>query len=160
MAASIRQPRKAILIIVVFTLVSVYYLSLSAQSLKTVTAEKDIQSVLDKQAEAWNAGDVEGYMQGYWKSDSLLFTSGGKIRTGWTATLEKYRNTYDTKEKMGILKFTRVRINFLSPESAWVFGHWELERKNDRPHGVFTLILRKFSNGWKVVHDHTSSSSD
>ncbi|MBI1804308.1 MAG: DUF4440 domain-containing protein [Ignavibacteriae bacterium] len=118
--------------------------------------EKSIQAVLDSQAAAWNRGDIEGYMQGYWKSDSLLFTSGGKIQRGYSATLKKYRKSYDTKAKMGTLKFSDVEVTLLLPDAAWAFGHWELKRKGDHPEGVFTLILRKFADGWKIVHDHTS----
>ncbi len=118
----------------------------------------DICAVLDGQVQAWNEGDIGGFMQGYWKSDSLLFTSGGSIQRGWRATLEKYRKSYDTKSKMGILKFSDLEVSLLSPRSAWVFGRWKLEREPDHPKGVFTLIFKKFSHGWKIVHDHTSSS--
>jgi ketosteroid isomerase-like protein len=118
---------------------------------------KEIEAVLSTQASAWNRGDIEGYMEGYWKSDSLLFTSGGNIQRGWQATLEKYKKAYGTKAKMGALKFSRLEITELSPESAWVFGHWELEREKDHPGGVFTLILRKIAGEWKIIHDHTSS---
>ncbi|MBI4546372.1 MAG: DUF4440 domain-containing protein, partial [Ignavibacteriae bacterium] len=117
---------------------------------------KEIESILISQAAAWNRGDIEGYMQGYWKSDSLLFTSGGKIHRGWKATFEKYKKSYNTKEKMGTLNFSQLEIIVLSPESAWVFGHWELQRDKDNPKGVFTLVLRKFTDGWKIIHDHTS----
>lgn len=116
-----------------------------------------VTAVLDEQAAAWNRGDVAGYMEGYWKSDSLLFTSGGNVRRGWNATLEKYRASYDTREKMGTLTFSKLELYHPAPGAAWVFGRWELERANDRPGGVFTLVLRKFPEGWKVVHDHTSS---
>ena len=116
----------------------------------------EIQSVLMKQREAWNKGDIEGYMQGYWQSDSLIFTSSSNIQRGWNATFEKYKKSYDTKEKMGTLKFSELEFYTLSKNSAWVLGHWELTRKKDHPQGVFTLIMRKFSDGWKVVHDHTS----
>jgi ketosteroid isomerase-like protein len=120
--------------------------------------KEEIQSVIMKQQEAWNRGDIEGYMQGYWKSDSLLFTSGGKIQRGWKATFEKYRKSYSTKAKMGKLSFSDLQINLLSPEAAWVFGRWELKREKDNPKGVFTLIFKKFLDGWKIVHDHTSAS--
>ena len=116
----------------------------------------EILSVLDKQTDAWNHGDIEGYMQGYWKSESLLFTSGGNIQRGWQATFAKYKKSYDTKSKMGVLSFSQREVALLSPDAAWVFGHWELHRKKDHPAGVFTLILRKFSDGWKIIHDHTS----
>ena len=116
-----------------------------------------VTTVLDEQAAAWNRGDIAGYMEGYWKSDSLLFTSGGNVRRGWNATLGKYRASYDTREKMGTLAFSELELYHPAPGAAWVFGRWELERDNDRPGGVFTLVLRKFPEGWKVVHDHTSS---
>ena len=119
--------------------------------------KEQIKSVLIKQQDAWNRGDIEGYMQGYWKSDSLLFTSGGNFQRGWKATYEKYKKSYDTKAKMGKLDFSKLEINLLSEESVWIFGYWELKREKDNPKGVFTLVLRKFKDGWKVIHDHTSS---
>ena len=128
----------------------------AAASDKKLTYREDVMTVLALQAQAWNSGDIQGYMQGYWKSDSLLFTSGGTIQRGWKATLEKYKHSYDTKEKMGKLDFSDLEIYLLSPTSAWVLGHWELQRTTDHPSGVFTLILRKFPDGWKIIHDHTS----
>lgn len=122
------------------------------------TVDDEVQSVLDMQAQAWNAGDIDGYMEGYWKSDSLLFASGGNIQRGWKATLEKYKKSYSDPEKMGVLKFSEVQINLLSSTSVWVFGRWKLIRKQDNPHGVFTLVMKKFSEGWRIVHDHTSST--
>ncbi len=119
-------------------------------------AEGEIEKVLTTQAAAWNKGDIDGYMEGYWKSDSLLFTSGGNIRRGWKETLEKYRHAYPNRAAMGTLKFSRLEITLLSADAAWVFGRWELRRSPDNPHGVFTLILRKFPSGWKITHDHTS----
>ncbi len=129
-----------------------------AQQPSVPTWKEEILAMLNKQVEAWNRGDIEGFMQGYWKSDSLLFTSGGNIQRGWNATLEKYQKNYNTKSKMGVLKFTELECTLLSPESAWVFGHWELKRESDRPAGVFTLLFKKFSDGWKIIHDHTSSA--
>ncbi len=126
-------------------------------SLVTGQPSTEIDSLLAQQAAAWNRGDIAGYMSGYWKSDSLLFTSGGTMQRGWTSTLEKYMKSYDSPEKMGVLRFSGLEVHLLSPASAWVFGHWELERAHDHPGGVFTLILRKFPEGWKIVHDHTSA---
>ena len=120
-------------------------------------AKHQIFLVLERQKDAWNHGNIENYMNDYWKSDSLLFTSGGNIQRGWNATYEKYKKSYNSKEKMGVLKFSGLEIELLSKESAWVFGHWELKRAKDNPKGVFTLILRKFADGWKIIHDHTSS---
>ena len=126
---------------------------------KPADSKLDIESVLMKQQDAWNKGDIDGYMAGYWKSDSLLFTSGGNIQRGWQATYEKYKKSYDTKVKMGKLNFSNLEVKLLSSESAWVFGYWELTREKDNPKGVFTLILRKFKDGWKIIHDHTSSQN-
>ena len=120
----------------------------------------EIDSVLAAQSAAWNRGDIAGYMEGYWKSDSLLFTSGGTARRGWKETFEKYAARYDTREKMGTLSFSGLEYHSLGPGAAWVFGRWELERSGDTPGGVFTLVLRKFPEGWRIVHDHTSSDPE
>ena len=143
-------------LIIFVILFSGLFANLSAQSIYSVEVRRVIQ-VLTSQQTAWNNGDIEGYMRGYWKSDSLLFTSSGNIQRGWQATFEKYKKSYDTKAKMGTLNFSDFEIMPLSPTSAWVFGRWELKRDKDNPKGVFTLILRKFGDDWKIIHDHTSS---
>ena len=132
-------------------------LMLVAYGISSSQTSTAIESVLAEQAQAWNHGDIDGYMRGYWKSDSLIFTSGGNIRRGWQATLEKYKKSYNTKTKMGTLKFSNLEVTMLSSESAWILGRWELTREKDHPAGIFTLIMRKFSGGWKIIHDHTSS---
>jgi ketosteroid isomerase-like protein len=118
--------------------------------------QQNILAVLNMQSESWNKGDLDAYMEGYWKSDDLVFTSGGKITRGWNQTLEKYKKSYDTKEKMGELKFSDLEVKKLSENSAYVLGKWELIRKTDNPSGIFTLILKKMKVGWRIVHDHTS----
>jgi beta-aspartyl-peptidase (threonine type) len=138
---------------VVFVLVVITSAALSQES---DSIRDELHSVLVKQAEAWNNGNIEGYMEGYWKSDSLLFTSGGNIQRGWKATLEKYKKSFDTKDKMGKLAFSEIESYLISPATAWVFGQWELQRAADTVGGVFTLIFRKFPDGWKIIHDHTS----
>ena len=120
----------------------------------------EIRGVLDRQVEAWNDGDIAGYMEGYWRSDSVVFTSGGRVHRGWQATFETYVARYDTHEKMGTLRFSNLEITLLSDGSAFILGSWELLRADDRPHGIFTLVLRRFVNGWRIIHDHTSSSVD
>jgi len=142
------------IMIVMYVSVGVISVAFSQQSSNW---QKEIYSVLLQQQDAWNRSDIEGYMRGYWKSDSLLFTSGGNIQRGWKATYDKYKKSYDTKEKMGKLEFSKLEINLLSEESAWIFGNWELKREKENPKGVFTLILRKFKDEWKIIHDHTSS---
>jgi ketosteroid isomerase-like protein len=141
---------------VFFLLAGIY---LPALSQHDDIAKQQISSLLERQKDAWNNGDIKNYMNDYWKSDSLLFTSGGNIQQGWNATYEKYKKSYNSKEKMGELKFTELEIRLLSKESAWIFGRWELKREKDNPKGVFTLIFRKFKDGWKIIHDHTSSKN-
>ena len=121
------------------------------------SASSQIIHLLDLQASAWNRGDIAGYVDGYWKSDSLIFTSGGTVSRGWQATFDKYARKYDTKEKMGTLIFSELEVTILSERSAWVLGQWQLKRATDHPHGIFTLVLRNFPEGWRIVHDHTSA---
>lgn len=135
-------------------------------------SQQEIEKVLEDQAAAWNRGDIEAFMDGYWNSDELIFTSGGRVQRGWQSTLERYRKAYPDRPSMGVLTFSDLEIHFLpigpastrQPWGAWVLGKWELKRAVDAPHGVFTLILQKFPDrpggvkgGWKIVHDHTSS---
>ena len=96
-------------------------------------------------------------MEGYWKSDSLVFTSGGNVTRGWTTTLERYRKVYAARALMGTLSFSDLEISVIGETTAWVLGKWKLMRKKDTPHGIFTLVLRRFPEGWKIIHDHTSS---
>jgi ketosteroid isomerase-like protein len=96
-------------------------------------------------------------MEGYWNSDSLLFTSGGRIQRGWNATLEKYRTSYASRSRMGRLTFSSVDVHILGPDGAWVFGRWEIARDPDPAGGVFTLVFKRFGDVWKIVHDHTST---
>jgi hypothetical protein len=115
--------------------------------------------VLAAQNAAWNRGDLDGFMAGYWKSDDLRFASGGTITRGWQTTLDRYRAHYPDKATMGQLTFTLHEIHLLAPDAAVVFGKWELAREKDKPWGLFTLILRRFPEGWRVMADHTSSGS-
>jgi len=116
----------------------------------------DIKAVMNKQVDAWNAGDIDGYMDGYWRSEKLVFISGDNITRGWQPTLDKYKKAYDSRAKMGVLKFSDIEINVISKDAAVVLGSWALAREKDNPHGKFTLTFRKFKEGWRIVMDHTS----
>ena len=96
-------------------------------------------------------------MEGYWKSDSLTFASGGTYNKGWHATLDNYKVRYPDRASMGVLEFTLYDVKLLSETHGFVFGRYELERENDRPTGVFTLLMEKIDGEWKVVFDHTSA---
>ena len=121
-------------------------------------AEPAIRRVLDDQVKAWNRGDLEGFMRGYWKSPRLTFSSGGDQTTGWQATLDRYRKRYQAPgSEMGKLSFSDVTVESLGPDSAFVRGRWQLVRSKDKPGGIFTLIFRRLPEGWRIIHDHTSN---
>ncbi|HKP11083.1 MAG TPA: nuclear transport factor 2 family protein [Blastocatellia bacterium] len=123
-------------------------------------ATKAILAVLDKQVAAWNRHDLEGFMAGYRNSEKLSFYSGGIKTSGWTTTLERYRNRYQGEgHEMGRLEFTDLEVETLGPDSAFVRGHWNLKMSGGDQGGLFTLIFRKFGDGWKIIHDHTSAAS-
>lgn len=117
----------------------------------------DIEKVMTDQVAAWNRGDIEGFMDGYWKSDEMRFVSGNSVSKGWQAALDRYKRTYDTKEKMGFLTFSDSVVTVLNENNAYVFGRWTLKRAGDEPTGLFTLVFRRTDDGWKIIHDHTSS---
>jgi uncharacterized protein (TIGR02246 family) len=117
-----------------------------------------IRAVLEAQAAAWNRGDLEKYMDGYARSADTVFVSGDRVTRGWQTVLERYKKAYDSRDKMGVLTFSDVEINVLSKDAAIVLGRWHLQRSKDEPHGRFTLLFRKTTAGWKIVHDHTSSA--
>lgn len=112
-------------------------------------------AILNEQAEAWNAGDIATYMEHYWESDELTFSSGGQTVTGWQATFERYRRRYPTPERMGKLRFDIDRIHRLDARAAFVLGRWHLTR-DDPIGGNFSVIFQKIGRRWLIVHDHTS----
>ena len=121
-------------------------------------AEAAIRAVLQQQEAAWNRGDIDAFMEGYVETDSLRFASGGTEHRGWQATLDRYRRAYPDRAAMGTLTFDLRDVRVLSPRWAVVFGAYALERAEDRPSGLFTLLFEKRPEGWRIVHDHTSSS--
>ncbi|HXG84037.1 MAG TPA: DUF4440 domain-containing protein [Pyrinomonadaceae bacterium] len=116
----------------------------------------EVKEVMSRQTAAWNRGDIDGFMQGYRKSENLVFVSGANVTKGWQPTLDRYKKNYDSRAKMGELTFSDLEVEVLSKDSAVVLGSWSLKRENDNPGGKFTLVFRRFKDGWKIVHDHTS----
>jgi ketosteroid isomerase-like protein len=127
--------------------------SISAQS-----PQSEIGAVLKMQQEAWNRGDIDAFMNGYWRSEETVFVSGDEVTRGWQKVLDRYKKKYSDREKMGTLAFSDLEITPLSADSAVALGAWKLKRAQDQPHGRFTLIFRRFPDGWKIVHDHTSAA--
>jgi len=127
----------------------------ACQSSPSGEAEADIRRVMDAQAEAWNRGDIETFLEGYAKSPDLLFASRGTFSRGWDPLLERYRVAYP-EGNMGVLRFDDLEIHFLDETSAWVVGSWWLAMEDSAPHGVFTLIFKQTEVGWRIIHDHSS----
>ncbi|HEY0426758.1 MAG TPA: DUF4440 domain-containing protein [Pyrinomonadaceae bacterium] len=142
-------------IFTVFLLILFFAAGALAQT-KDEKARAAIRKVMEDQAAAWNRGDIEGFMEGYWKSPELKFVSSENVTKGWQPTLDRYKKSYDSRAKMGTLTFSDLDITVLSKDAAVVLGSWSLAREKDNPHGKFTLIFRKFREGWRIVHDHTS----
>lgn len=118
--------------------------------------ENAIRQVMHTQQEAWNRADIETFMEGYWKSDSLKFIGRNGITYGWQTTLDNYKKSYPTPDAMGKLTFTILTLNILSETSAFMIGRWHLKRATDEPGGHFTLLWRKINGKWVIVADHTS----
>jgi uncharacterized protein (TIGR02246 family) len=123
-------------------------------------ATPEIRAVLDEQQAAWNRGDIDAFMNGYWHSDQTVFISGDGITRGWQLVLEMYRKKYSDRQKMGTLTFSELNVSTLGDDAAAVHGRWALKREADNPHGRFTLIFRKTADGWRIVHDHTSAAAE
>src|ERR1041384_4945322 len=117
-----------------------------------------IRAVLNAQVAAWNRGDLEGFMAGYWRSPDLEFYSGTTVTKGWDATIERYKKRYQSAgAEMGHLDFSDLEVHTSEANVAWVSGKWHLKMKDGSDKGgLFTLILHKMPDGWKIIHDHTS----
>lgn len=125
---------------------------------KAVQAAKEIRAVMDGQEAAWNRHDLEGFMAGYWKSPDLTFFAGATATKGWEPTLQRYQQRYQSNgAAMGKLEFSELVVEQLGPNAAFVRGNWHLTMPDGKqPHGLFTLVFRKFPEGWRIVHDHSS----
>ena len=117
----------------------------------------DIKSVLQKQQIAWNNGNIDGFMLGYWNSEKLEFVSESGVTKGWRNTLDRYKNAYPNKGLMGELQFEILDVKLLSETTANLKGKWKLIRKNDNPKGSFTLTFNKIEGQWLIIKDCTTS---
>ena len=116
---------------------------------------EEIQKVMGLQEEAWNEGNIEQFMEGYWKSDSLMFIGKNGIKYGWQTTLDNYKVSYPDKTAMGKLNFEILKLE-VNGVSAYMLGKWKLTRTEDMPNGHFTLYWKKKDNKWLITIDHTS----
>ena len=118
--------------------------------------KEQIATILAKQAAAWNRGDIDEFMDYYWRSEALTFSSGGKTTRGWRSTKENYKRRYPTREAMGRLSLTKIEVTPLGSAAAQVLGRWGLARDEQPVGGNFSLIFRHIGGGWLIIHDHTS----
>lgn len=114
-----------------------------------------IKTILDNQKKAWNKGNIDEFMLGYWRSDSLTFVGSRGLTFGWQTTLENYKKSYPTPEKMGKLEFQILKVELLSSHTAFMLGSYTLTRKEDNPTGIFTLIWKKINGRWVIICDQT-----
>ncbi len=143
--------KQGIISIVVFIL-SFILTSCFAQS----ADETSIRKILTSQENAWNNGDVESFMKGYWKSDSLLFIGKSRITYGWQKTLDNYKKNYPDTTAMGKLNFKLLELKPLSDKYYFVTGKWHLQRTAGNLEGYFTLLFQKIKGKWFIVTDHSS----
>lgn len=153
------MPARIGLIVFVATLAAAW--SVTAQqkpvSPDTQTETQAIQGVLTTQVADWNRGDIPAFMAGYWKSPYTEFVNDSGIFQGWDDVLKRYQNNYPDRAAMGHLTFSGLEIHALCADSAYVIGRYRLDRKKDHPEGVFTLIFKKFPEGWRIINDHTTA---
>jgi ketosteroid isomerase-like protein len=117
---------------------------------------KTITAVLNAQQSAWNRGDVDAFLVGYWHSSELTFSGSSGVARGWDGVLARYKKNYPDRAAMGQLDFSDLEFRFLGPDAALVLGRWHLKRQ-DEVGGVFSLVWQRFPDGWKIIHDHTSA---
>ena len=116
-----------------------------------------ISTVLSAQRSAWNRGDVDIFLVGYWHSPELTFSGSSGVTRGWDGVLARYKKNYPDRGAMGQLNFSELEFRFLGADAALVLGRWHLKRDKDDVGGVFTLVWQRFPDGWKIIHDHTSA---
>jgi ketosteroid isomerase-like protein len=136
--------------------VGVFFLPLVSAAQSISRSEHEIRKVLANQVDAWNRGDLEGFMQGYWNNDSLLFIGKSGFTYGWAATLANYRKGYPDTVAMGQLRFELREVRRISSRHYFVAGKWFLARSGGNAGGAFTLLFRKIGGRWYVVADHSS----
>ena len=126
-----------------------------AGSFESPYIKGELLRILDLQKESWNRQDLEGFMAYYWNSDEFTFQSGANRLRGWKALLERYQKSY-SGENWGELDFADLEVNVLSDDFAYVLGRWKLELKDSLREGVFTIVFKRFPEGWRIIHDHSS----
>ncbi|MHC1704043.1 MAG: hypothetical protein AB9846_09070 [Tenuifilaceae bacterium] len=141
---------------VIFLSFSLVFIISSCSNSNFESNKTAIKEVMDKQAQSWSSGDIEGFMDGYWKSDSLRFLGRRGLTKGWQTTLDNYKKSYPDKSAMGKLKFNHISFEPLNNKQMFVVGKWALEREKDTLSGYYSLLWKNIDGQWKVIFDHTN----
>ena len=153
-----RRSRRWFLMSLALTVVVLPFLQRQASAADERQADgRAIRAVLSAQQAAWNRGDVDAFLVGYWRSPELTFSGSSGVARGWDAVLARYKKNYPGRAAMGQLDFSELELRFVGPDAALVLGRWHLKREKDELGGVFTLVWQRFPDGWKIIHDHTSA---
>ena len=136
-----------------FLLIAIFFV-IKSQAQKQ--DESEVRKLLLQQTEAWNRGDINGFMQTYWQNDSLMFIGKDGVTWGWKNTLERYKKGYPDKETMGQLSFEVVQVKKLSKEYFFIVGKWMLKRNAGDLSGHYTLLMKRIKGEWKIITDHSS----
>ena len=139
------------------TAVAILAVSFSTAADQRQSDHAAIAAILDMQQKAWNHGDVDAFLQGYWHSPELTFSGSSGIARGWDSVLTRYKRNYPDRAAMGQLDFSSLEFRFLGADAALVLGHWHLTRAQGNVGGIFSLVWQRFPEGWRIVHDHTSA---
>ena len=135
--------------------IALLFLCQYAGSWPAADTKSELLKILEIQKSAWNKHDILGFMAYYWKSEEFTYQSGANRLRGWKALLERYQKSY-SGENWGILDFTDLEVNALGSDYAYVLGRWKLALKDSKKEGVFTIIFKRFPEGWRIIHDHSS----
>jgi ketosteroid isomerase-like protein len=154
--------RKTLLAVGSFALLFIFSVHNQGRAAGKTTEEQNadrdaIRMVLYAQQAAWNRGDVDAFLVGYWQSPELTFSGSSGVSRGWDGVLTRYKKNYPDRAAMGELEFSALEFRFLGKDAALVLGKWHLKRQPGDIGGVFTLVWQRFPEGWKIIHDHTSA---
>ena len=137
-------------------LLSFVYIFVAFSGFAQSADEKEILGILDRQTQAWNRGDLESFMKGYWENDSLMYIGKGGVTYGYASTLNSYRKNYGDTARMGKLTFQILHLKKLSPDYYFIVGKWFLKRSAGDIGGHYTLLFRKQNGKWEIIADHSS----
>ncbi len=156
-----REPPKTLLAVGSLALLFVFSVLNRGRAVGKTSEEQNadrdaIRMVLNAQQAAWNRGDVDAFLVGYWQSPELTFSGNSGVSRGWDGVRARYKKNYPDRAAMGELNFSELEFRFLGPDVALVLGKWHLKREQADIGGVFTLVWQRFPEGWKIIHDHTS----